>query len=54
MKGSEQARLVEINLLAEAITNVNAITFADDTEKTAFLVRAENKLRKFLSTFEGN
>lgn len=54
MKGSEQARLVEINMLAEAINQVETITLTNDTEKNAFLERAKNKLEQLLSEFVGN
>lgn len=54
MKGSELARLTEINMLAEAISKVETITFTDSTEKDAFLERAKNKLEKLLSEFVGN
>jgi hypothetical protein len=54
MKGSEQARLVEINMLAEAIQKVDAITFDDPAEKTAYLERAKKKLEKLISEFVGD
>ena len=54
MKGSEQARLVEINMLAEAIQKVESITAAELTEKDAFLERARIKLNKLISEFVGD
>lgn len=54
MKGSDISRLTEINLLSEAISKVEAITFSDSTEKDAFLERAKRKLRELLTEFVGN
>lgn len=54
MKGSDITRLTEINLLAEAIAKVEAITFADNTQKDAFLIRAKAKLDELISEFVGN
>ena len=54
MKGSDISKLTEINLLADAINNTDAITFADNTEKDAFLVRAKLKLEKMLAEFTAN
>lgn len=53
MKGQDQARLMEINMLSEAIKHAESITFDDSTIKDAFLVRAKDKLERLLAQFSG-
>lgn len=53
MRGSDQARLMEINMLAEAITKVEVVDFGDNTRRDAFLVAAKKNLNELLTMFNG-
>lgn len=54
MTGSDQARLMEINMLSEAIAKAEAIDFGDNAIRDAFVMRAKTKLQQLLSDFVGN
>lgn len=54
MKGSDMARLSEINMLSEAITKVEVIDFDDaNAQRDSFLVAAKKNLNELLTMFDG-